>query len=127
MLAHPRRMKRCAGGDRQLGLAVVRMQRRNIARQCRIAVQRHVAGELHRDVVAFAGHVVRQARRRIEHDAAEVGMVAATDGDRDGVVGRGNRAAQQDGEQDCLSCQAEEDAVGAAPHSKLASSLSMSD
>lgn len=79
MIAEPHNVECGPPGNRQHGLRVVRMQRRHVARKLRIARQSDIVGELHRDMVAVPHNAIRHARRRIEHDAPEVGMIARTD------------------------------------------------
>lgn len=91
MIAEPHGTKCRARGDGQHGLRVVRMQRRHIARKLGVARQGHIVSELHRETVTVAHHPIRHARRRIEHDAPEIGMAAGADGHRHRIICQGGR------------------------------------
>jgi len=112
MIAKPRGVERGTRGDGQHSLCAIRMERRHVARQCRITRQCHIVSELHRKAVAVAHHPIGHARRRIEHNAPIIGMVAGTDRHRHGVGGSESRSEQEAGNDQDLSQDAGETPVG---------------
>ena len=75
MIAEPHGVEGGPRGDGQCRLGAVRMKCRHVARRFGIAGQGYAVTELHGETVAVTDHPIGYPRRRIEHDAPEIGMV----------------------------------------------------